>query len=100
LIVCKISFAPSNCASPEPNYYTILGVGAQADRDVLKKAFYHLTKLYHPDKNPRHVDKFKEISRAYRVLSDPDKKWEYDFRVMHCGLSVPSVGHSWQHLSH
>lgn len=68
--------------SPEPNYYQILGVGSRVDPGSLKKAFHHLTKLYHPDRNPAHLERFKEISRAYRVLSDPLKRQEYDMKLL------------------
>ena len=68
-------------SSPEPNYYQILGVGCRVDQATLKKAFHYLTKRYHPDKNPVHVDTFKEISRAYRVLSDPEQRKAYDAKL-------------------
>ncbi len=68
--------------TPEPNYYQILGVSSQVDPESLRKAFHHLTKLHHPDKNPTNLEKFKDISRAYRVLSDPQKRREYDMRVL------------------
>ncbi len=68
---------------PEPNYYKILGVSPkEADPSTLKKAYHRLTKKYHPDKNTSSADheSFKDISRAYRVLSDPVLKRDYDSR--------------------
>jgi molecular chaperone DnaJ len=63
------------------NYYEILGVSRDAgDKDV-KKAYRRLALKYHPDRNPDDPDaetKFKEVSEAYNVLSDPDKKQSYD----------------------
>lgn len=85
-------------ASPEPNYYHILGVSAEVDPHSLKKAFHHLTKLYHPDKNPTHTEKFKEISRAYRILSDPSKRREYDLKLHH--QSVFSQRRQQAHAQH
>lgn len=67
--------------SQEPNYYQVLGVTSQADPLSLRRAFHRLTKLYHPDRNPAHSETFKEISRAYRVLSDPAKRREYDLKL-------------------
>ncbi|KAI0990513.1 hypothetical protein GJ496_003387 [Pomphorhynchus laevis] len=58
--------------------YDILGVSPNASSSEIKKAYYHLAKRYHPDKNADHGDKFKEISFAYDVLSNDDKKRIYD----------------------
>lgn len=64
------------------DYYKILGVDRDADPGVLKKAYRALAHEHHPDKNPDNIEvaeeKFKEISEAYSVLSDPDKKRSYD----------------------
>ncbi|RKP27652.1 hypothetical protein SYNPS1DRAFT_12363 [Syncephalis pseudoplumigaleata] len=57
----------------EEDYYAILGVDREADATTIKKAMQ-----YHPDKNPDAGDKFKEISHAYDVLSDPEKREKYD----------------------
>src|SRR4030042_6976632 len=63
------------------DYYEILGVKKDASQDDLKKAFRHLARKYHPDLNKgskEAEEKFKEINEAYQVLSDPQKKAEYD----------------------
>jgi len=63
------------------DYYEILGVKKDASQDELKKAFRHLARKYHPDLNKgskEAEEKFKEINEAYQVLSDPQKKSQYD----------------------
>ena len=63
------------------DYYEVLGVEKGATEDELKKAYRQLAKKYHPDTNPGDKSaeaKFKEASEAYAVLSDPDKKRQYD----------------------
>lgn len=63
------------------DYYEILGVARDADADAIKKAYRKLAVQFHPDKNPGNKEaeeKFKEISEAYEVLSDEDKKHKYD----------------------
>jgi len=63
------------------DYYQVLGVSKGAAVDEIKKAFRKLAVKYHPDKNPgikEAEEKFKEINEAYAVLSDPEKKAQYD----------------------
>lgn len=62
------------------DYYELLGVGRDADADTLKRAYRRLARQYHPDvnKDPGAEDKFKEIGRAYEVLSDPQTRARYD----------------------
>jgi len=62
----------------EPNLYNILGVARTAGDPEIKKAYHKLAKTYHPDKNPEAGEKFKEISFAYEVLSNAEKRQTYD----------------------
>lgn len=60
------------------DYYNILGVEKNADKEDIKKAFRKLAHEYHPDKKSGNESKFKEVSEAYSVLSDDKKRAEYD----------------------
>jgi molecular chaperone DnaJ len=62
------------------DYYDLLGVSRDADADSLKRAYRRLARQYHPDinKDPGAEDRFKEIGRAYEVLSDPQTRARYD----------------------
>ena len=63
------------------DYYEVLGVAKNADEKTIKKAYRKLAKKYHPDTNAGNPDaekKFKEVTEAYSVLSDPEKKKMYD----------------------
>jgi DnaJ-class molecular chaperone len=65
----------------QTDYYKVLGVDKKATADEIKKAFRKLAVKYHPDRNPGDntaEDKFKEINEAYAVLSDAQKKEQYD----------------------
>ena len=63
------------------DYFKVLGVDRGADADAIKRAFRKLARQYHPDVNPGDKDaeaKFKEVSEAYEVLSDPEKRKRYE----------------------
>tara|TARA_B100001121_G_scaffold145206_1_gene126937 strand:+ start:1761 stop:2765 length:1005 start_codon:yes stop_codon:yes gene_type:complete len=63
------------------DYFKVLGVERSADADAIKKAFRKLARKYHPDVNPGDKTaeaKFKEVSEAYEVLSDPEKRRRYE----------------------
>src|SRR5881409_322501 len=65
----------------EKDYYQILGVKKSSSEEEIKKAYRTLAKKYHPDKNKGNKEaenKFKEISEAYAVLSDREKREQYD----------------------
>ncbi|MCQ1537285.1 molecular chaperone DnaJ [Methanosarcina sp. KYL-1] len=69
------------------DYYEILGVAKDASADEIKKIYRKLALQYHPDRNKEAgaEEKFKEISEAYAVLSDPEKRAQYD-RFGHAGI--------------
>ena len=73
------------------DYYKTLGIQRGASKDEIKKAFHKLAHQYHPDKNknnPEALQKFKEASEAYSVLSDDSKRKQYDT----FGTAGPGVG--------
>lgn len=74
------------------DYYKILGVDKNATQDDIKKAYRKLAMKYHPDKNPGDKsaeEKFKEITEANEVLSDPEKRKKYDM-----------LGANWKNYQH
>ena len=75
-------------AQDKKDYYELLGVTKNASQDDIKKAYRKLAKKYHPDVNKDNKEaekKFKEVSEAYEVLSDTDKKSKYD-QFGHAGV--------------
>lgn len=65
----------------EKDYYKVLGVSRGASQEEIKKAYRKLAIKHHPDKNPddkKSEEIFKEISEAYQIISDPDKRKQYD----------------------
>jgi len=76
------------------DYYEVLGVDRGVDEAGLKKAYRKLALQHHPDRNPDDPtaeEKLKEVSEAYAVLSDPEKRARYD-RFGHAGLGGPGAG--------
>src|SRR5271155_4807540 len=76
------------------DYYDLLGVAKSCSNDDLKKAYRKLAMQYHPDKNPGDAaaeHKFKEISEAYQILSDGERRAAYD-RYGHAAFEGPGGG--------
>ncbi len=81
-------------AAAKRDYYEVLGVARGAAADEIKKAYRKLAVQFHPDKNPGNKEaeeKFKEISEAYEVLSDADKRQRYD-QFGHAGVGAGGGG--------
>ena len=81
-------------AEQKRDYYEVLGVAKDATDDDLKKAYRKLAKKYHPDMNPGDKEaeaKFKEASEAYAVLSDAEKRRQYD-QFGHAAFDGPMKG--------
>jgi len=63
------------------NYYLILEIPSNASNEVIKKAYRRLSKLYHPDINPKGAEQFKNINEANSILSNAEKKKVYDIKL-------------------
>ena len=74
--------------SNKRDYYEVLNVANTATKEEIKRAYRKLALQYHPDRNksPSAEEKFKEISEAYAVLSDDEKRAQYD-QFGHAGIS-------------
>jgi molecular chaperone DnaJ len=86
------------------DYYEVLGVPKGAPQNEIKKAYRKLAKKYHPDVNPDKTEaeeKFKELSEAYEILMDPQKRQTYD-QFGHEGIknSFGTGGFQWSDFSH
>jgi molecular chaperone DnaJ len=79
----------------EKDFYTILGISKDANEKDIKAAYRKLAMKYHPDRNANDKDaeeKFKDVQKAYAILSDPQKKAAYD-RFGHAGVDPSAGGH-------
>ena len=86
------------------DYYEVLGVGRDASEGEIKASYRKQALKYHPDRNPDNSEaeaRFKECSEAYEVLSDPQKKSQYD-RFGHSALegNFGSGGFQWSDFTH
>lgn len=80
----------------DTDYYKVLGVSPDAPEKEITRSYRKLAKQYHPDANPGSEDKFKQISSAYDVLGDPERRKEYDevrrLGPMAGGFGGPTAG--------
>ncbi len=77
------------------DYYKVLGVDKDATQEDIKKTYRKLAQKYHPDKNQgdeKAADKFKEVGEAYSVLSNKEKREEYDFQLAGGGFPQGMFG--------
>ncbi len=89
----------------EKDYYKILGVSRNATQEEIKQAYRKLALKWHPDRNPNNrkeaEEKFKEISEAYEVLSDPEKRRIYDtYGYNAARQSFGAGGFQWSNFTH
>ncbi|HHQ44627.1 MAG TPA: molecular chaperone DnaJ [Candidatus Altiarchaeales archaeon] len=88
--------------SSKRDYYEVLGVGKDASKDEVKKAYRRLAKQFHPDvnKDSGAEEKFKEVSEAYEVLVDDGRRAQYDRYGHSAGDFFGGQGFRWQDFSH
>src|ERR687890_785937 len=82
------------------DYYEILGVSKSSSAEEIKKSYRKVAMQYHPDRNPGDKaaeEKFKEAAEAYEILSDADKRSQYD-RFGHAGVSGNGRGGHHQNM--
>ncbi len=77
------------------DYYDILGIDKKASKDEVKKAFRKLAHKLHPDKKGGNVEKFKEVNEAYTVLSDDQKRSQYDMYGQSFSAQSAQGGSGW-----
>ncbi|PXF48281.1 DnaJ-like [Gracilariopsis chorda] len=81
LFLALLSLLLVSQAHAARDFYDLLGVPRDASTSIIKKSYRQLAKMYHPDKHPgnkKYEKKFKDISRAYEVLSNDEKRRQYD----------------------
>src|SRR5688500_4613450 len=84
--------------APKRDYYDVLGIGRTASPDEIKRAFRKYALECHPDRNPGDAAaeaRFKELSEAYAILSDDEKRRRYD-RMGHAAFQTASGGNAYE----